>query len=663
VFFQYQYIESGTVNGILTFDSIQLNGTYISTTPGPGFLASNFANYFIQNNIVSLLWSINVTNKLYQPGILPKAMVRGQTGNPQDDEDFLNTWRTVTHFFGLFVALAREFQTFYQNHDILLEYLTQRGSLLANDVLLDDLFYLMCNYLDEVRQRGTRQVFLKKGTRIPGIIEDEFDISISQAELVLPTHVAKPIDGEYLRFIGYNIMDEFLYNLNQNKHIGWNIGNSSPLYKGLEGRLNLNKYYCDFFKYSTLAQLSITSASLPYISRIEDPLNPDEGDSISWSESISESGSFSESGDEVVIEIKAPPLNGVVGLGGGGRKIVVNPNLDYEVTFFIRADSFTLGRASGKYSGDFWSGSGTGTVTMTFSDGQIATTSIVSGASSGPILAAIVTAINSQTTYTASTTGVGLTITAPVGLVYNGITCIQSYTVVTSGFQFLFNAPGTTITLTGASTNAPSFDFGIYAWDQNNNVVDTYNIKTLAISSYFLSQATLNKQFQYYFVRGILYNCNTYQPYNSGIPYDSGIIVSEGGAYYRANIDVPAGVDPSSNPTYWKSFTNTEILRMFPTNIGQGNNLIMSSNVIQIDPFILYNNVNGSSSNLYLYNVRVQPLRTQYSKGFIQTTNFLELFTTNNNLALSNDQIDLKTRKYLIPANVVMKTNYLDSAL
>ena len=55
------------------------------------------------------------------------------------------------------------------------------------------------------------------------------------------------IEGEILRLIQYNDKDEYLFNLHKTEHFGWNLGNSSPLYRGLYLNDNLQKYKPDVF--------------------------------------------------------------------------------------------------------------------------------------------------------------------------------------------------------------------------------------------------------------------------------------------------------------------------------------------------------------------------------------------------------------------------------
>lgn len=534
-YIQYSYTEAGLTNGLLTFNYIDLEGDFSAPEDGPVYESSSFANFFIMNNVCSIAWSINVLEKLYKQGQLPKAMIRNQSGNGTDDKDFIDIWRSITHFFALFVCLARYFQYFYQDIRLLSEFLQERDLIVNNFTQIDDMVYLMTYFIDEIRQRGTRQIFKPKGTTYEG------------------SSLIKAVDGEYLRLINYQVIDEFIANLNKNEHIGWNLRNSSPCYKGLEGRLNCNKYYCDYIEDCELSQLSILSASLPYVSKVVDHTISDDDpeESISASGSYSESYSLSESqrGGEIVLRLHPPGVGKSIGIGGSTGRIVVNPNMDYEVIFRIRTTGSTL----------------------------------------------------------------------------------------------------------------PTFTFGVNSFDLNNNPTNSFIInKPGSVSNIFCKQSTLNKGQQYYFVRGILYNCNTYREYIPDLSYNPGIIVYSGGYYYRAKLIVPTYTTPALNPDYWVLLPKDAITNMFPLNTGRGQNLLLDEATQQIDPFINYDQKNATSDSLYVYDIRVQPLRTEYSKGFLDITNILEIWNVNQNLALSEQTVVNKTRKFLIPANVVLIENFLD---
>lgn len=533
--YRYERIGNDPTNDLL-FNSVTLEGKFKQPEITTVYANTNFNNYFPLNNICSIGWSVNVLEKLYKKGIVPNYIERNLSGSGEEDKDYIDFWRTVTHFFALFVCLARQFQYFYNNSQLLLEYVRQRSLFVCSDTSHMDLLYLSGYYFDEVRQRGTRQVFLKKSD-------------------------SKPVDGEYLRLICYNIKDEFVYNLNKNEHIGWNIGNSSPCYKGLEGRLNMNKYYVDFVEdIENISQLSITTDSLPYISLYEE--------SNSNSNSNSNSSQIKEA---IIIHPSLTP----VGLGGesiglieSDKRIVINPNLDYEITFFVKSNI----------------------------------------------------------------------------------------------------------------TNDQSISFGVDSFDKSGNVISLFNNKDQTSSNLFFSQIALNKNDKYYFVRGVIFRKNSFRPYNSSLTYDYGTIVLYGGEYFRAKRKVPIdgqiidlgtistipGITLTTSPilwNFWEALTNDEVQYSQKTNLGVGNNLVFNDDVVAIDPKIIYDNVLNSVNDIYVQDIRVQILSTPYSKGFVQTSNLLEIFNTNNNASESEYSVEQKTKKYLIPYNTILKDNFIKSEI
>lgn len=539
---QYRYERIGSdTTGILEFNSVTLNGSFVTPTDGPAYLASIFNNYFNLNNLCSIGWSVNVLEKLYKKGIVAEFLERNQTGNNTDDRDYLDFWRAITHYFALYVCLARKFQFFYQDQSLLLEYIRQKGMFVCNDSSLIDLLFLMNNYYDEIRQRGTSQIFLPKSS-------------------------IKEVDGEYLRMICYNVQDEFVRNLNKDEHIGWNIGNSSPLYKGLAGRLNTNKYYFDFVADIVNIQndLSVTDSSLPYISLYDDSNSNSNSNSIS----NSISSSISTNSDVDAIIIRNPGNGNTAGIGGGSNRIIINPNLDYEISFYIKS-SFAID---------------------------------------------------------------------------------------------------------------PNFTFGVYAYDKDDNLMTLQRNDNNSVSNNFLTNAQLNQPDKYYFVQGILFNKNNYKPYDSNKAYEENIIVTYGGSSYKSKRNVPVngtiindgivnatpGIILTTNPyfwDFWQILTTQEVSQTYKTTLGIGNNLVLRDDVVKIDPYINYINNNNSVNNLYIYDIRVQPLRTKYSKGFIQMTNFLEIFCVNNNLNISEDTINKDTKHFLIPYNTVLQNNFIPSEI
>lgn len=668
LYLQYAYTHQGVEvdrSESLEFNSVTVDGQFINSPDGPVYQASNFAKYFIYNNVCSVAWSTNVLEKLYKQGIVPKYITRDFAGSNADDRDYLDFWRAITHYFALFVCLARQFQTFYTNSVLLLEYLTERGIIVTNSTQQADMLYIMQSFYDEVRQRGTRKVFQPKGT-------------------VTPTG-SKTVDGEFLRLIDFKTLDELLVNLNKNEHIGWNIRNNSPTYKGLEGRLNVNKYYCDFIDdLHSISQLSISPQAPSYLSIVADPL-------VDHSVSMSESRSYSQSkseydpyGNNRVIRMRPPAPGNPQGLGKGGKRIVINNLLDYEVTFIIKAEQspgvidprpliwvVTESVPPGGIQINLAWTINAQPNTLVLS--QVWDTDL--NTTMNDIVNLLIGSMSGFTATWNSITGT-FSLFAPfgTGTTYNGATAnIQAYSTG-GGVGTVVVAPnsgtpyvGSTLTFAGGVGGVlvpqPEFTFGIDCFDKNNNPVVPLNIKTLAAQNTFVTQQSLNRSEHYYFVRGIIFNSQNYKPFNPLINYPVGNVVSSSGNYYRCLIATTNGQDPIGSPNYWVQVPALSVTMNKQLNIGYGNNLVFSGTEVQCDPFILYDNNANSKNNLYVYNIRVQPLSSPTSKGFIGVTNFMEIWATLNNLKFTNQQIFNTLRKYLIPANTVPQVNFIPSDL
>lgn len=186
-----------------------------SLEPQQIFENTVFKQFFDTTEPKVLDWYINVLNKLYKRGLLADYIERDKGGS---DEDFIQFWSAVCKFFAYYVVLARQFGNFHENELLLYEYLEQKGLKLSPHLTLQDLNYLMEYYHEQFRKRGT----------------------IAVAERKRENQVW--IDGEILHLLWYSEQtDEFLFNPRLPQQSSWNIGNSSPLYKGLIAHENANK--------------------------------------------------------------------------------------------------------------------------------------------------------------------------------------------------------------------------------------------------------------------------------------------------------------------------------------------------------------------------------------------------------------------------------------
>ena len=313
---EYNYRRSGVDNtSDLVFNSITLEGEFAEPICGSAYSNSMFADFIGDcNNLCTLNWSINVLEKLYSKGILPEYITRGNNSSNLEDKDFVDFWRSITHYFAWFVCLARKFANFHNDEDLLREYLNQRNLITCSSTPYLDLLYLRANYLDEIRQRGTIQIAKPKGI-YTSILDESISGSESDSDSNSEVQVQfdKQVDGELLRLLCYQVEDEFLFDVVPNELLGWNIDNSSPLYRSKHKHLNLNKSYED--ETSDLNKYPLVNSS--GISIIE------------------------ESGLKTIRIQSGSSIGGILDLE---KSILVNTSLDYEITFEIKGGGqFTFG--------------------------------------------------------------------------------------------------------------------------------------------------------------------------------------------------------------------------------------------------------------------------------------------------------------------------------
>jgi hypothetical protein len=316
-FVEYQYERGGTdISGDLEFVSVTLNGQFQSFSCGVTFSNSIFTQFLSCPDLDALLWCINVTEKLYKKGIVPSYLDRGQSGSTIDDKDYLDFWRTVACFFAMIVIYGRHFEQFKNYSDLLLDFLRQRNIFLCDNTSQEDMLYILSNYYDEIRQRGTIQICKEKTS-------------------------SKVVDGELLRLICYITTDEFLFNVVKKEKLGWNVSNSSPMYRGVSDQLNVNKAWEFTEDVIDLDKYPLYNSQ--YIHREKDEVED------KWVLAIQDVPFGSRSG--IGPNIVSLPLTDFT------KAIKIDPGIDYEITFWIKQPTFDDSDSDSLSDSGSWIGS------------------------------------------------------------------------------------------------------------------------------------------------------------------------------------------------------------------------------------------------------------------------------------------------------------------
>lgn len=296
IYFDFWYERGGTdTSGELEFTSIEINGnSYIYDREAPIGMKSVFRKIMFSSPEVLEL-AINLTKKLYHKGIVPEYVQRtgDDTDGVEQDADYIALMKTIAHFFALFVIYFKEFENIYFKREFILEYLKQRNIFLSEDESINEFQYLVGQFYDEVRQRGTIQIVRPAGY--------EFSDGSTKA-----------VNGELLRLIAYNeLVDEFLFNVVPRNLTGWTVNSCSPLFTGMTAHNGqVNKGHEDTEDCVT------PSAYAGYSGQIVPMLDLDRQ------------------------SFEMPPASWL------DSKATVDENVDYEFTFWIRTplptDTFSL---------------------------------------------------------------------------------------------------------------------------------------------------------------------------------------------------------------------------------------------------------------------------------------------------------------------------------
>jgi len=267
---QYRYTKYGDGLEDIGFENISLYADKVSVSCPVEYNNSIFKQFFECDDVNVLQWCVNVTQKLYERGIVPSYIDRGT-----DDDDYIAFWSTVACFFAMIVTYGRQFQTFYNNPNLLIKYLESLDMKVCNTSDILSLKYYLINSSKILHSRGTLAIAKPKEENTA--------------------------NGELLQLICYKEGDEFILGLTHKSCNGWWVDKTSPLFKDV--RCGIDKYY-DNLEDSPL----LNPSQITFVDENMVITNPSGGSGI-WLDP--------NSGDD-------------------SKDIKISPNLDYEFNFTIR---------------------------------------------------------------------------------------------------------------------------------------------------------------------------------------------------------------------------------------------------------------------------------------------------------------------------------------
>jgi hypothetical protein len=295
---QIRYTRTGTDEStLIEFNSITLLGEAdVIQYETPTIDESIFSSVYPTKETQKL--AVNLFKKLYFRGIVPKYIIRGEDRDYVEDEDYISLAKTIGHYFALFIQYFKRFDNFYNDEELMREYVRQYGVYFdESNVTLQDLQYLTQHIYDEIRKRGTISIFNRKGDALP-------DGDIAQ------------IDGEFIRLLRSKTYNELSFEMLQVDETGWCIGKSSPLWMGTNDSVALNKTKEKTEEFQNLDNFKTTTSGNGVISLVE-------------------------YNDKMCAKIEVISVNDIAAFGNYENSsevdikdvFVVDANIDYEVSF------------------------------------------------------------------------------------------------------------------------------------------------------------------------------------------------------------------------------------------------------------------------------------------------------------------------------------------
>jgi hypothetical protein len=190
---QFRYVRSGSnqTNNLIFFNSqLIFEAQEISPISSEAFENSFLRDYLEGNEVVQKTF-LSLMTKLYESGIVPEFVERGE--GIQDD-DYVDFWSAIVQYLSLFLAHADKFENIYNDRDMLLKYIKSRGLFVCEDkITLLQLQKLSDNFYDEINKRGTNLIF-KKAKSCKEFTQTFCDFEVNVSELSGQSRISIKLD-------------------------------------------------------------------------------------------------------------------------------------------------------------------------------------------------------------------------------------------------------------------------------------------------------------------------------------------------------------------------------------------------------------------------------------------------------------------------------------
>lgn len=292
-----------SIEGEIEFIKFHTEGSYILIgKETPTLDASMFAGVNSEASTVAL--ENNLFKKFYFRGILPNYIKRGSNRSMNEDGDFISLFSAIARFFALIIKFFKRWENLINDEEMLKEILRNYGiQFNESEITVKELKTLVSNIYNEFAKRGTREMFLLAGdNRSDGTIVDK--------------------DGEFMRMIRAKAYTEVLMENIPKTEMGWCLGMSSPIYRGISNSCyDLNKWGVKKKLFSNFNEFKSNFLYFGYVEQgLERLIDGERGYPITWNQNESGSGIGRKS-----VNVKADDY-----------MIPVDACMDYEITIRIQ---------------------------------------------------------------------------------------------------------------------------------------------------------------------------------------------------------------------------------------------------------------------------------------------------------------------------------------